>query len=126
MRFVQPYLACLAAILALSTRPAAQTVLVVDDDKAPGVDYNTIADAVTNAPDGAIILDELNDSQQQFHNFAMGLSASYADALRAEGVSAELDARFSELADRSHAEQRDLEAATGESLDDYIRAYIGD
>ena len=56
MRFVQPYLACLAAILALSTGPAAQTVLVVDDDKAPGVDYNTIADAVTNAPDGAIIL----------------------------------------------------------------------
>ena len=56
MRFVQPYLACLAAILALSTGPAAQTVLVVDDDKVPGIDYNTIADAVTNAPDGAIIL----------------------------------------------------------------------
>lgn len=72
----------------------------------------------------ARVLDALASERQQFHNYAMNLSTGYAAALRANPPDAATDARFTDLARTSHAEQAEIEAADDVTLDDYIKAYI--
>lgn len=71
----------------------------------------------------ARVAQAIQDAGASFHRFALAQSLANRDALLARPVvGAELE-RMRELAEKSLAEQRDMEAADQGSFDDFIEAY---
>ena len=83
----------------------------------------------TQIPDrlpSARILETLKRQNEQFHHYALAMSANYAQSFRARPPSSETEAKFVSLAETSHQEQRLLEASDDIDLGTYIQRYIAD
>ncbi len=83
----------------------------------------------TQIPDrlpSAQILEALKRQNEQFHHYALAMSANYAQSFRARPPSSETEAKFVSLAETSHQEQRLLEASDDIDLGTYIQRYIAD
>ncbi|NNC55098.1 MAG: glutamate--cysteine ligase, partial [Pseudomonadales bacterium] len=72
----------------------------------------------------ARILAEMRERQESFFDFALRHSQAYSDDFARQPPDDEITTRFVEMAARSHASQRDIEAADSISFEDYLEQYF--